>query len=194
MPFSDETSPEGVKLKPYQSSWVSDFLAYRDELKEILGSLATAIDHIGSTSIPGMVSKDCIDIQVRVNDPHNTAVEELMGGAGFRKRPEPWNSVEVSWEQESKKQVYAQAIGRRACNIHIRGVASASARYALLFRDYLVACPKVRDDWSEFKQLLAQEVFDLNLYGTIKQPATHVLMAGALHWAESNHWTPTFES
>lgn len=188
MPFADEILPGGVKLTPYQASWAADFRGYRDELEDILGSLALAVEHIGSTSVPGMASKDCIDIQVLVLTVSDPVIEHRMAEAGFRKRPEPWNLTETAWGQETGKQVYAPAVGRRACNVHVRTAGSSGAKYARLFRDYLIANAAARDAWSEFKQRLARSVPDLSAYGTVKQPATRVLMDGALRWAEANRW------
>jgi GrpB-like predicted nucleotidyltransferase (UPF0157 family) len=37
----------------------------------VFGELARAIGHVGSMSIPAMPAKDCIDVQVRVDDVAN---------------------------------------------------------------------------------------------------------------------------
>ena len=54
------------ELVPYQSEWSDHFDREADLLRSILGINALQIEHIGSTSIPGMVAKSIIDIMVAV--------------------------------------------------------------------------------------------------------------------------------
>ena len=54
------------ELVPYQSEWINHFDREADLLRSILGINALQIEHIGSTSIPGMAAKPIIDILVAV--------------------------------------------------------------------------------------------------------------------------------
>ena len=47
--------------------WPPRFEAERARLQEFLGALARRIDHVGSTSVPGMPSKPVIDMQITVD-------------------------------------------------------------------------------------------------------------------------------
>src|SRR5262245_10976843 len=49
-------------------AWPTEFERLRSSLQTILAGLATRIDHIGSTSVPGLGAKDVIDIQVTVRE------------------------------------------------------------------------------------------------------------------------------
>jgi len=55
-----------LAVVPYQSGWIELFEQEADLLRSILGEQALCIEHIGSTSIPGMASKPIIDIMVAV--------------------------------------------------------------------------------------------------------------------------------
>ena len=55
-----------IALSPYQPAWPSEFSGLAGRLRRHLGPLALRIDHIGSTSVPGLAAKDIIDIQVTV--------------------------------------------------------------------------------------------------------------------------------
>jgi len=189
MPFPDELTPDGVSIGPYDDRWPAAFDVVRAELVLALGDLAVAIDHIGSTSIPGMAAKDCIDVQVRVTNVHDPDIGQRLVARGFRRRPEAWNSTEAVAGRSWPKQVYAPAPGTRAVNIHIRNVDGGNARHALLFRDYLRNNPDVRDHWAHFKRRLAESVPDILAYGKVKQPATLVLFAAAEEWARQTGWT-----
>jgi len=51
---------------PYDSNWSNQFVEYALKIKKIFGDVQ--IEHIGSTSVPGMLGKSCIDILVIVQD------------------------------------------------------------------------------------------------------------------------------
>jgi GrpB-like predicted nucleotidyltransferase (UPF0157 family)/8-oxo-dGTP pyrophosphatase MutT (NUDIX family) len=55
-----------TKLIHYQPSWRDKFEAEKIRLEEIFGDKAIAIEHIGSTSIPGLSAKPIIDIAVLI--------------------------------------------------------------------------------------------------------------------------------
>jgi GrpB-like predicted nucleotidyltransferase (UPF0157 family) len=54
------------KLVPYRKEWVDHFNLEADLLRSALGDQALRIEHVGSTSIPGMAAKAIIDIMVAV--------------------------------------------------------------------------------------------------------------------------------
>ncbi|MEU4192276.1 GrpB family protein [Kribbella sp. NPDC026611] len=188
MPFADEIRP--VSVLEYRPAWPAEFDVLADRLRAAMGDLALAVDHFGSTSVPGLAAKDCIDAQVRVADLADPTLESRMSAAGFRCRPEPWNREETSNGHRSPKLVFAPPPGERATNVHLRRHGAPNARYALLFRDYLRATPRARDAWGAFKVRLATSVPDLADYGQIKVPATEVLMTAAEAWATATTWSP----
>ena len=55
-----------VEIVPYKSKWPTEFQEIALILRQGLGDLALRIDHIGSTSVPGLAAKDVIDIQITV--------------------------------------------------------------------------------------------------------------------------------
>jgi dephospho-CoA kinase len=48
--------------------WAEEFAELASELRALAGADAIRIDHIGSTSVPGLAAKDIIDIQITVGD------------------------------------------------------------------------------------------------------------------------------
>jgi GrpB-like predicted nucleotidyltransferase (UPF0157 family) len=188
MPFPDEVTT-GIAVVDYRAEWPAEFEAIAGELRTALGIKALSVDHVGSTSVPGLPAKDCIDVQVRSATLDDIA--PLLTARGLRLRPEPWNQVEVSSGQECQKLVFAPPLGARTSNVHVRLHGGPNARYALLFRDYLRADERARDGWGAFKQRLAVSVPDLMDYGQIKATATEVLMAGAERWAAATGWSPS---
>jgi len=186
MPFADEVKP--VAVVGYRAQWAREFEGLAARLWGVVGDVAVGVDHVGSTAVPGLAAKDCLDVQVRMRGIDEARDVALMAGIGFRCRPEPWNRVEVSGGRECRKLVFAPPAGERACNVHLRDSDGPNSRFALLFRDYLRADEAARTAWGAFKRRLALSAPDLFEYGQIKATATEVLMAGAERWATETRW------
>lgn len=189
MPFPDEVAAGGVRVQPYRPEWATDGAELAHRLRELVPS-ATAVEHIGSTSVPGMAAKDCLDMMVVVQDLQASAAEPRLASAGFRRRDEPWNNVEKAYGRQWPKLVFAPAVGERAVNVHVRPAGSGSARLALLFRDHLRAVPHRAATWSDFKTAAATQASDLAAYGQLKLPAWRLLMELAEDWATRTAWEP----
>ena len=57
-----------VQLVEYQSIWSEQFQREAERIQGALGSRALSIDHVGSTSVPGLAAKPIIDIALTVAD------------------------------------------------------------------------------------------------------------------------------
>src|SRR5688572_26936897 len=67
-----DTSHENIL--PYDPAWISAYEAEAEKIKSVFGNSLLGIEHIGSTSVPGLVSKPIIDIAVLIvsyNDADN---------------------------------------------------------------------------------------------------------------------------
>ncbi|AGA08742.1 GrpB family protein [Sinorhizobium meliloti] len=53
-----------VEIVPYDRDWPRLFVEIEKNLRELFGCRVFAIDHVGSTSIPGMPAKPLIDIDI----------------------------------------------------------------------------------------------------------------------------------
>ena len=181
-----------ILIVAYRPDWAREFEVIADSLRNSLGDLALRIDHIGSTSVPGLAAKDLIDIQVTVRDlvPDLEAVFQRAGHAQrtditHGHRPPATTSADRDWE----KQYYQPAPGVLWTHVHVRRAGSANGRYALLFRDYLRAHPLAAAAYAQVKQALAQHgPADWDLYYDVKDPVCDLLMAGAEDWATATHW------
>ena len=58
--------PLMAEILPYQETWPSEFQKIASLLRQTLGELAVRLDHIGSTAVPGLLTKDVIDIQITI--------------------------------------------------------------------------------------------------------------------------------
>ena len=71
-----------IEIIDYQPRWPAEFAEIGAKLRAAFGPLALAINHIGSTSAPGLAAKDVIDVQVTVAglDPPAAAAGGDRGG------------------------------------------------------------------------------------------------------------------
>lgn len=94
--------------------------------------------------------------------------------------PPGWQGDLRNWE----KRYFRSSPEKRRTNIHIRESGRANQRYALLFRDYLRANPKVALIYAELKKAISQyHSEDIEAYCVIKDPACDLIMDAAERWA-----------
>ena len=186
MPFPDEKSAQGVEVVAYRHGWAAEGREIAAALARMLAD-ALAVDHIGSTAVPGLPAKDCIDLMVRVDSLARIDLGPLSA-TGYRERPEEWNRAEVLGASTHPKRVFAPPVGGRSMNIHVREAGAPTARYALLFRDFLRSNDDHRDTWGRLKTRLAEEHLDIYAYGQVKATAQPLLMALAEQWAAETGW------
>jgi GrpB-like predicted nucleotidyltransferase (UPF0157 family) len=183
-----------VHISEYSPGWASEYETLRAMIADALGDLAVRIDHIGSTSIPGMDAKDIIDIQITVLslDDAVDGVTNALVSLGFEGRPYLQDHEPPGWtgdEREWSKRVFAPPADMRRCNIHLREAGRANQRYALLFRDYMRSHAEAVTTWIALKRQLASlHPDDLSTYGLVKDAATDVLMLAAEEWADAHGW------
>jgi hypothetical protein len=156
------------------------------DLGELLPG-AVSVDHIGSTAVPGLPAKDCLDVMVQVGDLDEPGVASVLEARRFRRRPEPWNQQETSYGIAYRKEVFAPAAGARSCNIHIRQQAARTSLRAAVPRLSAGGCWAAHA-WGRFKVRLACSVPDLADHGQIKAPAQKILMQSAEVWARDHGW------
>src|SRR5829696_3942945 len=97
-----------IEIYDYQTRWPVEFRELAAKLRSALGDLALRIDHIGSTSVPGLAAKDRIDVQVTVADfdrfePVQVALERLgytmVPGNLNDHQPPSWTGPDAQWEK-----------------------------------------------------------------------------------------------
>ena len=180
----------------YQPDWPGRAAGLVGVLSTRLGPLATRIEHIGSTSIPGMAAKDIIDLQVSTADLDAAAAAfaaplrdlgfeaGLFGHdhvpAGRPDSPELW--VKRFWSRREHRD--------GDVNLHVRIAGSPNERLALLFRDWFRAHPEAVPAYAAFKRSLAQVTKDTLDYSDVKDPVVDVVIVVAEAWAASTRWQP----
>lgn len=79
-----------VEVQPYRPSWGESFRRERELLAETMGPMCPAVEHIGSTAVPGLSAKPLIDIQVAMREIPvvDAPVVLALRRMGYRVMPE----------------------------------------------------------------------------------------------------------
>jgi GrpB-like predicted nucleotidyltransferase (UPF0157 family) len=180
-----------VTIHPYQSDWPLLFQEIAATLRQTLGRSALRIDHIGSTSIPGLAAKNRIDIQITVAKLDDELLSNMLSLAMTQYKgprhdhvPPGSNNADREWE----KWLFIQRGGRCEANIHVRIQGTLNQRYPLLFRDYLRCHPATADAYAELKRRLAANLADPDTYPEVKDPAVDLIYLAAEEWATVTGW------
>jgi dephospho-CoA kinase len=171
--------------------WPLDAARLVDRLHAAVGDLALRIDHIGSTSVPGLRAKDLIDIQVTVRDLDDAAVAvESARRAGFVHVQGAWFG-EDRHGVEHPEEVAVDADPGRPVNVNFRPVTAPVWRDALLFRDWLSAHAEERTSYEAMKARLAEDDgVHVDRYSEDKMPWIRAGLERAERWATSIGWVP----
>lgn len=119
---------------PGETDWVGDAERIIAKLRHGTDT-GLRIDHIGSTSVPGLPAKDVIDLQLIVADlPAAQRLAPRLSALGF---PGTELYDHLGEAGSEAKWFHANTDPGRAVNLHVRTADSVGARFALAFRDLL---------------------------------------------------------
>jgi putative glutamine amidotransferase len=163
-------------LVDYDPAWPSRFDEEAGRIHGALGDLVVRVEHVGSTSVPGLAAKPVIDIQVSVTSlfPRSRVIEPLVA-LGYRYAIDP-----IETEHEFLSDGYEPDLPRKV-HIHVCEAGSEWERRHLAFRDHLRAHP---DDAAEYaalkRELAAKHPRDIQTYVDGKSAFIRSIEARAL--------------
>ncbi len=173
-----------ITIDEYNSEWPRMFRDLASRIRSAIGPAAIRIDHIGSTSIPGLAAKPIIDIQISVAsfepmEPYRRPLETL----GFEYRDK---------NPELTKRYFKEPRGiAERTHIHVRRAGSLSEQINLLFRDYMRCHAADASAYAELKRRLALEYRgDRPGYTEAKNAFTWEVIRKADRWAQDTGWHP----
>jgi GrpB-like predicted nucleotidyltransferase (UPF0157 family) len=155
-----------VVIADYDPAWPHRFALERDRIHAALGSVAIRIEHIGSTSVPGLAAKPIVDVLVTVADPE---ADELFGGALKAA------SYELRVRELGHRMFRTPA---RDIQVHVWADEDREIDRYLRFRDRLRDSPERRREYERLKRELAQRDWpDINHYANAKGPFIESVLA-----------------
>jgi GrpB-like predicted nucleotidyltransferase (UPF0157 family) len=145
-----EADFEPVKVVEYDPAWPELYERERDLIGGSLGDLVAAIEHVGSTAVPGLGAKPIIDMMI--------GLRGLVDGEACV-GPLEELGYEYKGEFGIPGRLYFRKIveGKRRYQIHMVEAGSDFWERHLLFRDYLRGHPDEAVDYYELKVRLAAE-------------------------------------
>jgi GrpB-like predicted nucleotidyltransferase (UPF0157 family) len=169
-----------IIIAPYDPDWPVMFAAEAVRIRQALGDRALRIEHVGSTSVPGLAAKPVVDIQVSVAslepaDRYSTWLADLgythfpLGAFDlvypFFKKPAEWPSTH---------------------HVHLCVAGSAQERDHLAFRDFLRRDPTVAAEYVTLKRRLSAAHDGLTMesqerYSLSKTEFVRSVLARAFH-------------
>ncbi|MEA2495111.1 MAG: hypothetical protein QOJ29_3022 [Thermoleophilaceae bacterium] len=137
-----------ITIVAYDPSWPRRYLREEARIRTALGGRALAVEHVGSTAVPGLAAKDRVDIDLIVADPADEdAYVPALTDAGYTlaTREPHWYEHRCLWTESHDATVH---VFGPDCDEHLRH---------LIFRDWLRTHPDDRDRYAMRKYEVSAE-------------------------------------
>ena len=172
-----------VELVPYDPAWPATFADIRERILAACDGVVVDVEHIGSTSIPGLAAKDVVDLMpgLRSFEDGERCVE-AMESLGFEYKGEFGIPGRHYFNFDDP------ATGRRLHNCHMYAVGHDEWVAHIAFRDYL----RAHDDWRDRYDALKRELAvkypeDVEAYAGAKTDFVKEVVALHLEEVSSDH-------
>jgi GrpB-like predicted nucleotidyltransferase (UPF0157 family) len=167
-----------IELVPHNPAWVEQYKAEAEKLLQALGGWAWKggevflLEHVGSTSIPDIVAKPCIDIVIGV---HPFPLE----------RPFIHALESLGYEYKGENGIVGRQYFRRGphdYHVHVYEAGSEAITHYTVFRDYLRANKHARVRYEKLKRELVQTADSRAAYTEGKTSLVKQLLQEAHAW------------
>ncbi|HYC11060.1 MAG TPA: GrpB family protein [Nitrososphaerales archaeon] len=139
-----------VVLSEYDADWPAIFAKEQARISSVLGDKALMIEHVGSTSVPGLAAKPIIDILLvvdRTPDEKSYVPELESVGYVLRVREPTWHEHRLFKGPDAD------------VNLHVFSRGDAEIERMLVFRDWLRTHGEDRDLYLRTKRDLASKTW-----------------------------------
>jgi GrpB-like predicted nucleotidyltransferase (UPF0157 family) len=131
-----------ITVVPYSGAWPAVYRREEARIRAALGARALAVEHVGSTAVPGLAAKDRVDIDLIVADPADEdAYVPALTAAGLTlaSREPHWYEHRCLWTETHD------------ANVHVFGPDCDEHQRHLILRDRLRTHPADRDRYAACK-------------------------------------------
>jgi GrpB-like predicted nucleotidyltransferase (UPF0157 family) len=136
-----------VKLALYTTEWQRLFEEEKARIQAAIGHWTLDIQHVGSTSIPGVVAKPILDIGVAVENFEEASVcIEPLEQLGY----------EYCGENGIPRRHFFVMGDPRTHHLHVNEIHSRDWENQVFFRDYLILHPDFAEEYTALKLRLAE--------------------------------------
>jgi GrpB-like predicted nucleotidyltransferase (UPF0157 family) len=161
-----------IDIARHDPAWPEQFRAEASKLTELLEPwLATPVEHIGSTSVPGLAAKPILDMMAGVHDLHSARdaipVPTSHGYTHAQHRPA------TLWFHKARTESDLELA------LHLTEPGSSLWRERLAFRDALRTDPALARQYEELKERLAADSGNIAAYTAGKRDFVVQVLARA---------------
>lgn len=176
----DKNIKRKYSISNYNPDWVTKFESIKSFVSEVFKQKALSIEHVGSTSIPGMKAKPLIDILIIVKDIKDLSQETLkMVDAGYE-----WGENYIA--PDTFLFFKTGSDGDKLENIHVCEDNAPKARQFLVMRDFFRTFPEKAKQYADLKELNFQKhPDDYPAYRAAKASFLVQMEKEAYEWEES---------
>lgn len=165
-----------IVVVDHDPQWPAMFERERARLSTALGTIVVAIEHVGSTSVPGLAAKPIIDLMVgaqSLTEARSHCIDPLRElGYTYLPEYEAWLPGELFFRKGVP--------GPWTHHIHLMEPSNPAWERRLLFRDYLRAHPEAADAYAGLKRdLAAAHGDDIDAYRNAKHAFVEETIARA---------------
>jgi len=136
--------PPAVEVVPYDAEWPRLYEEEADRIRAACGSALRVIEHVGSTSVPGLDAKPIVDVAASV-ESFDALDFDVLESLGYRYVPD--------YEDELPNRRYFKRAG---FHLHVYEREHDEFLDYLRFREYLRTHPEDRDAYAALKRRLAE--------------------------------------
>lgn len=162
-----------ITIESYDPNWPDRYEQERAAIAQAIGPHIANIEHVGSTSIPGLAAKPIIDIGISLNIyPLPSEAIAAMEGLGY----------EHMGEYGISGRHYFRKGAPRSYHVHAYSPGNVEWEAHILFRDYLRAHPQAARKYEQLKRTLAAHHTDGNAYAEDKTHFVKGTLTKAREW------------
>ena len=160
-----------IRIVEYDGDWPRQFESHARTIADALGAAAIQIEHVGSTSVPGLGAKPIIDMLLVVADAADESLYLApMEAAGYVLR-----AREPDWYEHRMFRTPARDV-----HIHVFSAGCTEVERMLMFRDRLRANVGDRQRYEAVKRELASREWPhMNAYADAKSGVIEEVLLGA---------------
>lgn len=150
----------------YVKEWPQDFLKIKTELQKAI-TVMSNIQHVGSTSIPGMKAKPIIDIDVGLKNWGNFEnVKSKLATIGYEYEGDRGITGREAFCRNGK--VQNKILDNIDHHLYVCSVDNEEYKRHILFRDYLRNHDEARDRYNQIKEEILAKVGPENRAGYVQ--------------------------
>ena len=166
-----EIEPATIIIADYDPAWPDRFGREEAKIRAVLGERALAIEHIGSTSVPGLPAKPIVDVLLVVEDSGDEASYlSALKSAGYVLRVREPDFHEHRMLRAPEKDVH----------LHVYSSGSPEIQRYLLLRDHLRVNMEDRELYARTKRDLAgRDWHNTDHYAAAKTEVVEGILARA---------------